>query len=98
MTIEDEKSLISARWPKIFVAYSHAQVDKTETKLKENPSTLNYITPHFRAEAEVEIGPLRDGEEYTIGWVQAVTSMKFFNTYPSGQSSWEIRSSTTETP
>lgn len=91
MTIEDEKSLVSARWPKFFVSYSHAQVDKTETKLKENPSTLNYITPHFRAEAEIDIGPLRDGEEYTVGWVQAVTSMKFFNTYPSGQSSWEIQ-------
>lgn len=92
MTIEEEeKSPREVRPSKFTVIYSHAQVDKTETKTKENASTLNYITPHFRAEAEVEIGPLRDGEVYTVGWVQAVTSMLFTNTYPTGQSSWEIQ-------
>lgn len=92
MTIEEEKnSATESRPGKFKVIYSHAQVDKTETKTKENQSTLNYITPHFRAEAEVEVGPLREGEVYTVGWVQAVTSMLFTNTYPTGQSSWEIQ-------
>lgn len=91
MTIEEEKSAGETRPNKFSVVYSRAQVDKVSTKTKENPSTLNYITPHFRAEAEVEVGPLREGETYTIGWVQAVASMVFTNTYPTGQSSWEIQ-------
>ena len=91
MTIEEEKNTAEARPNKFTVIYSHAQVDRVNTKTKENVSTLNYITPHFRAEAEVEIGPLREGETFTIGWVQAVASMVFTNTYPSGQSSWEIQ-------
>ena len=89
MTIEDERP--ASQRPKFVVTKCLAAVDQTETKIKESGSTLNYITPHFRAEAEVEVGPLRDGEVYTIGWVQAVTDMKFYNTYPTGQSSWEIQ-------
>ena len=91
MTIEDEKLPSAPRRPKFTIIHSHSQVEKTETKIKENPSTLNYITPHFRAEAEVEVGPLREGETYSVGWVQAVTSMTFINSYPTGQSSWEIQ-------
>lgn len=90
MTIEEEKTSVESR-PKFTVLHSHAQVDKTNTKIKENPSTLNYITPHFRAEADVEVGPLREGETFTIGFVQAVSSMTFTNSYPAGQSSWEIQ-------
>lgn len=73
------------------VIRSSAVVDQVSTITKETPSTLNYITPHFRAEAEVQVGPLAEGDVYTIGWVQAVTSMLFTNTYPTGQSSWEIQ-------
>ncbi len=93
MTIGEyaEKRSPAAKKPKFIVTHSHSQLEKTETTIKENQGTLNYITPHFRAEAEVEIGPLREGEAYSIGWVQAVTSMTFVNTYPSGQSSWEIQ-------
>ena len=76
---------------KFAVVRSTAAVDQMCTLTKETHSTLNYITPHFRAEAEVQIGPLGEGEVYTIGWVQAVTSMVFTNTYPTGQSSWEIQ-------
>jgi hypothetical protein len=91
MTIEDEKPVEEIRKPNKFtVIHSTAQVDRISTRIKENVSTLNYITPHFRAEGEVDVGPLSDGEVYTIGWVQAVTSMVFTNTYPTGQSSWEI--------
>lgn len=68
-----------------------ATVDQCETVIKENSSTLNYVTPHFRAEAEVEVPRLKEGEIYTVGWVQAVTEMKFYNHYPTGISSWEIQ-------
>lgn len=68
-----------------------ASVDQVETRIIETPSTLNYVTPHFRAEAEVDVPALGEGEEYTIGWVQAVTDMKFINVYPSGCSSWELQ-------
>lgn len=88
MTIEKEKQALSR---KFHVLESSASVDQTETKIRETVSTLNYVTPHFRADAEVEVGPLKDGEIYTIGWVQAVTHMKFYNEYPSGTSSWEIQ-------
>ncbi len=88
MTIEKEKQALSR---KFHVLDSSASVDQTETKIRETASTLNYVTPHFRADAEVEVGPLKDGEIYTIGWVQAVTHMKFYNEYPSGTSSWEIQ-------
>ena len=92
MTIGEEEKRASVVIPQKFVVtQSRSQIERTETRIKENQSTLNYITPHFRAEAEVEIGPLREGEVYSIGWAQAVTSMKFINTYPSGQSSWEIQ-------
>lgn len=87
----EKRGSIARKPPEFVVTKIHTQIEKTETRIKENKSTLNYITPHFRAEAEVEIGPLRDGEVYSIGWSQAVTSMTFVNTYPSGQSSWEIQ-------
>lgn len=73
------------------VVECRAQVDSKPTEIRENNSTLNYVTPHFRAVAEVEIGPMKDGEIFTVGWVQAVTKMKFYNSYPKGQSSWEIQ-------
>ena len=88
MTIEKEKQLLTRKFS---VVESSATVDHTETKIRETVSTLNYVTPHFRAEAEVEVAPLKEGEIYTIGWVQAVTHMKFYNEYPSGTSSWEIQ-------
>ena len=92
MTIDDQKIMVAARRPaKFLVTKCTTTVDKCETKLRETRSTLNYITPHFRAEAEVEVGPLKDGEVFTIGWVQAVTRMTFHNSYPAGQSSWEIQ-------
>lgn len=69
----------------------HARVDSKPTEIKENNSTLNYVTPHFRASAVVELDSMKDGEIFTVGWVQAVTNMKFYNTYPKGQSSWEIQ-------
>ena len=89
MTIEDQKKILLNR--RFTVVSCKASVDQTPTKTRENNSTLNYITPHFRAEAEIDIGPLKDGEIYTVGWVQAVTDMKFYNHYPSGTSSWEIQ-------
>lgn len=73
------------------VVNCHARVDTKPTEIRENTSTLNYVTPHFRASAEVELDAMKDGEIFTVGWVQAVTSMKFYNTYPKGQSSWEIQ-------
>lgn len=88
MTIEKEKQSLSR---KFHVVESVSSVDQTETKIRENVSTLNYVTPHFRAEAEVEVASLKEGEIYTVGWVQAVTHMKFYNEYPSGTSSWEIQ-------
>lgn len=72
------------------IVHCNAQIDRTETHVRESASTLNYITPHFRADAEVEL-TLEEGEVFTVGWVQAVTAMKFYNTYPAGQSSWEIQ-------
>ena len=88
MTIEQEER----RTRVIRVIECAANVDRTPTRIKENASTLNYITPHFRAEATLEMAPLKEGEIYTVGWVQAVTDMKFFNEYPSGgTSSWEIQ-------
>lgn len=87
MTIEQEER----RTRVLQVIECLASVDRTQTRIKENASTLNYVTPHFRAEATVEVAPLKEGEIYTVGWVQAVTDMKFFNEYPSGTSSWEIQ-------
>ena len=89
MTIEDERQTAIRR--KFKLLKCSANVDRSPTKLRENNSTLNYVTPHFRAEAEVEIASLKEGEIYTLGWVQAVTDMKFYNNYPHGQSSWEIQ-------
>lgn len=88
MTIEDERRLVRRKFK---IVHCEASVDRTQTKIRENNSTLNYITPHFRADAEVELGSLKEGEIYTVGWVQAVTDMKFYNTYPAGTSSWEIQ-------
>lgn len=88
MTIEDERRLARQKFK---IVQCEASVDQTPTKIRENNSTLNYVTPHFRADAEVEVAPLKEGEIYTVGWVQAVTDMKFYNTYPTGTSSWEIQ-------
>lgn len=88
MTIEEQWARVRRSFK---VAHCSASVDQCPTLLKENSSTLNYVTPHFRAEAEVEVPRLRDGDIYTVGWVQAVTEMKFYNHYPSGVSSWEIQ-------
>ncbi len=87
MTIEDERNPVRQNFR---IVKCSASIDTSPTKLRENNSTLNYVTPHFRADAEIELGPLKEGEIYTVGWVQAVADMKFYNTYPSGQSSWEI--------
>ena len=84
---EEQRSLRS----RFKVVKCHARVDSKPTEIRENTSTLNYVTPHFRATAEVEVDAVKDGEIFTVGWVQAVTSMKFYNTYPKGQSSWEIQ-------
>jgi hypothetical protein len=73
------------------VVECRARVDSKPTEIRESSSTLNYVTPHFRACAEIELDAMKDGEIFTVGWVQAVTSMKFYNTYPKGQSSWEIQ-------
>ena len=95
MTIEDaeKKRCRSAevKAARFNILKCRASVDRCETKIKETASTLNYITPHFRAESVVEINGLKEGEIYTVGWVQAVTNMAFYNSYPSGQSSWEIQ-------
>lgn len=88
MTIEEQWARVRRSFK---VAHCSASVDQCRTVLKENSSTLNYVTPHFRAEAEVEVPRLREGDIYTVGWVQAVTEMKFYNHYPSGVSSWEIQ-------
>ena len=88
MTIEEQLARVRNGFR---VTHCSATVDQCETIIKENASTLNYVTPHFRAEAEVEVPRLRDGDIYTIGWVQAVTEMKFYNHYPTGVSSWEIQ-------
>ena len=93
MTIEtaraaDEQSSPGTRFK---VLDCNARVDNKPTEIRENSSTLNYVTPHFRASAEVELDAMKDGEIFTVGWVQAVTKMKFYNTYPKGQSSWEIQ-------
>ena len=89
MTIErDEKQTLRN---KIKIVKCSARVDESQTLVRENSSTLNYVTPHFRAEAELEVGHLKEGEIYTVGWVQAVTEMKFYNEYPTGTSSWEIQ-------
>lgn len=88
MTIEEQLARARSGFK---VTHCSATVDQRETVIKENTSTLNYITPHFRAEAEVEAPRLKEGDIYTVGWVQAVTEMKFYNHYPSGVSSWEIQ-------
>ena len=88
MTIEEQWARVRRSFK---VAHCSASVDQCRTVLKENSSTLNYVTPHFRAEADVEVPRLREGDIYTVGWVQAVTEMKFYNHYPSGVSSWEIQ-------
>ena len=88
MTVENQWARVRRGFK---VADCSASVDPCPTILKENSSTLNYITPHFRAEAEVVVPRLREGDIYTVGWVQAITEMKFHNHYPSGVSSWEIQ-------
>ena len=88
MTIEDGRPRDGGS--KFRVNGCTACVDRVPTRLRENSATLNYVTPHFRAEAELEMAALKEGEVLTVGWVQAVTEMKFVNSYPSGQSSWEI--------
>jgi hypothetical protein len=88
MTIEEQLARVRSGFK---VVQCSAKVDQQGTTVKENVSTLNYVTPHFRAEADVVTPRLKEGEIYTVGWVQAVTEMKFFNHYPSGVSSWEIQ-------
>lgn len=92
MTIETDRNEAPTNFRARFkVIECHARVDAKPTEIKENNSTLNYVTPHFRASAVVELDSMKDGEIFTVGWVQAVTNMKFYNTYPKGQSSWEIQ-------
>ena len=69
---------------------SSATMDNTPTKIHENIYNLNYVSPYFRAEAEVEFSSLKEGEIYTVGWVQAVTHMELYNIYPLGVSGWKI--------
>ena len=88
MTIEEQWARVLRSFK---ITHCAASVDECRTVLKESASTLNYITPHFRAEAQVAVPTLREGDIYTVGWVQAVTEMKFYNYYPSGFSSWEIQ-------
>lgn len=88
MTIDEQLARVRNGFK---VVQCSAAMDECETTIKENASTLNYVTPHFRAEARVETPRLKEGDIYTVGWVQAVTDMKFYNHYPSGVSSWEIQ-------
>ena len=80
----------SIRSREVKVVSYGAWIEKKETKIIETEPTLNYITPHFRAYAQLEIPELEKYECITVGWIQAVTDMKFVNTYPEGRSSWEI--------
>lgn len=88
MTIEEQLARVRSNFK---LLQCSAAVDECGIDIKENVSTLNYVTPHFRAEAQVEAPRLKEGEIYTVGWVQAVTEMKFYNHYPAGVSSWEIQ-------
>ena len=40
-----------------------------------------YVFFNFRGCTVVQIPPLKDNDKWTIGWVQACTSMEFTNTY-----------------
>lgn len=90
MSSSRESKIISYGRREVKVTSCGAWIEKKETKILETEPTLNYITPHFRAYAEVSIPELESYEGITVGWIQAVTDMKFVNTYPEGKSSWEI--------
>lgn len=72
------------------VRFCKAWIERKETEIFETEPTINFVTPHFRAVAHVIIPKLSTSEWITVGWIQAVTSMKFVNTYKEGSSSWEI--------
>lgn len=69
-----------------------ARIDRRPTIIDESSNiVLKYKTPHFRASATVRFPPIPEGENWTVGWVQACTKMAFINTYGNiGESSWEI--------
>ncbi|CAN0389403.1 protein FAM78B-like [Lampetra fluviatilis] len=68
------------------------EVEREATVLDESsPLVLRYRTPLFRGFARVRWPPVRAGEAWDVGWVQACTRMMFRNTYGNaGASSWEL--------
>ncbi|XP_017263390.1 protein FAM78B isoform X1 [Kryptolebias marmoratus] len=70
----------------------NASIDSSPTVIDETSSVvLRYRTPHFRANARVEVPPVAAKETWTIGWIQACNHMEFYNTYgDKGMSSWEL--------
>ncbi|KAF7217212.1 protein FAM78A isoform X1 [Nothobranchius furzeri] len=69
-----------------------SSIDSSPTIIDETSSVvLRYRTPHFRANARVEVPPIATKETWTIGWIQACNHMEFYNTYGDrGMSSWEL--------
>lgn len=60
----------------------NASIDSSPTVVDETSSVvLRYRTPHFRANARVEVPPVTAKETWTIGWIQACNHMEFYNTY-----------------
>ncbi|XP_013864824.1 protein FAM78A [Austrofundulus limnaeus] len=70
----------------------NASIDSSPTIVDETSSVvLRYRTPHFRANARLEVPPVTAKETWTIGWIQACNHMEFYNTYgDKGMSSWEL--------
>ncbi|XP_075912202.1 protein FAM78B-like [Petromyzon marinus] len=68
------------------------EVEREATVLDESsPLVLRYRTPLFRGFARIRWPPVRAGEAWDVGWVQACTRMLFRNTYgDAGASSWEL--------
>lgn len=80
-------------WPEVTLENVDVQMEKRRTLVKEYPHFLKYVTPHFVATATGTLSPLqRREDQYSVGWVQAVSEQSAHNTYrdPCGYSSWLI--------
>ena len=83
---------LAMSWPEVTLDSVDVYLEQEEMQLKAHPLFLKYITPHVVARAKGTITLLEDNANYSIGWVQAVTSKSSYNYYsdPKGYTSWII--------
>jgi len=83
---------LRSRADEIRVEKIRARVDDRPVEFDEKaPAVVVFKSPPFKAAARISLPALYDNESWTVGWIQACSSMKFRITYGTeGYSSWEF--------